>query len=274
MWQMLEFMGHRLSVYLSHPRDGLAPKATSSADKLHRCLQPGDVLLIEGTSRISTAIKYLTQSTWSHAAFCIGHALDGPELGAQARILIEADVSAGVRALSLQRYESYHTRICRPVGLEAAEVKVMTDYLMARLGQQYDHKNIFDLARFLFPTPPIPSHWRRHMLHLGSGDPTRAICSSLIAEAFQTIAYPILPEVVHSDNAGFPVRLFRRHPSLFTPRDFDVSPYFKVIKPMLETGYAYRDIICLGDPEPATAEPDLTAAAQGSVITAPSTQSD
>ncbi len=252
MWQMLEFLGHRLSVYLSHPREGLAPRATSSADKLRHCLQPGDVLLVEGTSRISTAIKYLTQSTWSHAAFCIGHALDGPELGAEARVLIEADVSAGVRALSLQRYESYHTRICRPVGLEAAELKVMADFLIARLGQQYDHKNIFDLARFLFPTPPVPSHWRRHMLYLGSGDPTRAICSSLIAEAFQAVAYPILPQEVSPDSSGFPIRLFRRHPSLFTPRDFDVSPYFKVIKPMLEAGYAYRQIVCMGDPEPVS----------------------
>ncbi|UTW14342.1 lipo-like protein [Marinobacterium rhizophilum] len=250
---MLEFLGHRLSVYLSHPRDGLAPRATSSADKLHQCLLPGDVLLVEGTSRISTAIKYLTQSTWSHAAFCIGHALDGPEQGARARVLIEADVSAGVRAVSLGRYEACHTRICRPVGLAPTEVKVMTDFLVARLGQQYDHKNILDLARFLFPTPPVPSHWRRHMLHLGSGDPTRAICSSLIAEAFQTVAYPILPREVQPEHSGFPVRLFRRHPSLFTPRDFDVSPYFRVIKPMLEAGYVYRRIVCMGDPEAAVA---------------------
>ena len=30
-------------------------------------LLPGDVLLVEGNTRLSTAIKYLTQSTWSHA---------------------------------------------------------------------------------------------------------------------------------------------------------------------------------------------------------------
>ncbi len=250
MWQVLESFGQRLSAYLSEPREGFAPPATSSPDKLRRCLRPGDVLLVEGTSRISTAIKYLTQSTWSHSAFYIGDALDGAQLGSSARTLIEADVTEGVRAVPLQNYEPYHTRICRPVGLNDAEIKVMTDYLLARLGQQYDHKNIFDLARFLFPAPPVPVRWRRRMLLLGSGDPTRAICSSLIAEAFQSIAYPILPESVQASGPGFPIRLFRRHPSLFTPRDFDVSPFFKVIKPMLEDGYAYRHILCLGDPEP------------------------
>ena len=40
-------------------------------------LRPGDVLLVEGSSRISTAIKYLTQSTWSHAALFVGPPLGG-----------------------------------------------------------------------------------------------------------------------------------------------------------------------------------------------------
>ena len=36
---------------------------------------------------------------------------------------------------------------------------------------------------------------------LGSGDPTRAICSTLIAEAFQSEAYPILPELLDKAEA-------------------------------------------------------------------------
>ena len=31
-------------------------------------MQPGDVLLVEGNQRVSSAIKYLTQSTRSHSA--------------------------------------------------------------------------------------------------------------------------------------------------------------------------------------------------------------
>lgn len=76
------------------------------------------------------------------------------------------------------------------------------------------------------------------MLRFGSGDPTRAICSSLIARAFQSVNYPILPEIDTQPSAG-PSRHARveiyhiRHYSLFTPRDFDLSPYFEVVKPHL-----------------------------------------
>ena len=44
-----------------------------------------------------------------------------------------------------------------------------------------DLKNVFDLARYLFPVPPVPSRLRRRLIALGSGDPTRAICSTVIA---------------------------------------------------------------------------------------------
>ena len=29
---------------------------------------------------------------------------------------------------------------------------------------------------------------------------------------------------------------------LFTPRDFDISPYFAVVKPLLEDGFDYRAV--------------------------------
>jgi len=33
-----------------------------------------------------------------------------------------------------------------------------------------------------------------------------------------------------------------RHHSLFAPRDFDLSPYFAVVKPTLERGFDYKSI--------------------------------
>ncbi|MCR4303007.1 MAG: hypothetical protein NUV63_02110 [Gallionella sp.] len=99
-------------------------------------------------------------------------------------------------------------------------------------------RNILDLARYLLPVPPIPTRFRRRLLALGSGDPTRAICSTLIAQAFQSIHYPILPIVEKRsadsvDCPGCVEDIYRlRHHRLFTPRDFDVSPYFQIIKPM------------------------------------------
>jgi hypothetical protein len=72
------------------------------------------------------------------------------------------------------------------------------------------------------------------MIALGAGSPTRAICSTLIAQAFQTISYPILPPIedIASGQAGIAsvgsegareVAHIRHH-SLFVPRDFDISP--------------------------------------------------
>ena len=88
------------------------------------------------------------------------------------------------------------------------------------------------------------------MLARGSGDPTRAICSTLIAQAFEGISYPILPlmtieRVPGGDNAGYIEReiLHIRHHSLYTPRDFDVSPYFNVIKPTIASGFNYHNLV-------------------------------
>jgi len=98
------------------------------------------------------------------------------------------------------------------------------------------------------PTPPVPMRWRRRLLAMGAGDPTRAICSSLIAEAYSAVRYPILPEITrelrHESEAQFQRReiLHIRHHSLYAPRDFDLSPYFQVVKPTLEAGFDYRGL--------------------------------
>src|SRR5271166_4986413 len=39
---------------------------------LKRYIRKGDVVLVEGNERISECIKYLTQSSWSHAAIYVG----------------------------------------------------------------------------------------------------------------------------------------------------------------------------------------------------------
>jgi hypothetical protein len=86
------------------------------------------------------------------------------------------------------------------------------------------------------------------MLSLGSGEPTKAICSTLLAQAFESIRYPILPEVelvdVDSKGARRAAReiLFIRHHSLYAPRDSDVSPFFQVVKPRLAQGFDYRQL--------------------------------
>lgn len=230
-------LGNRLAAYLAAPSNRDVRLPTCRPEILAATLRKGDVLLVEGSSRFSTAIKYLTQSTWSHAALCIAGPNDTDYDGVT---FIEADVAEGVRLIGLDEFTPYHTRICRPVGLEPLEIETVITHTMNRLGHQYDLRNVFDLMRYLVHTPPVPRQWRRRMLALGSGDPTRAICSTLIASAFQSISYPILPEVEWQENGKadchdcYDELLHIRHHSLFAPRDFDISPYFDIVKPTLQ----------------------------------------
>lgn len=58
-------------------------------------------------------------------------------------------------------------------------------------GMKYDLKSVIEQACCVVPMPPVPTRWRRGMLALGSGDPTRDICSTRIAQAFQSVSHPI-----------------------------------------------------------------------------------
>jgi hypothetical protein len=223
------------------------PYAASRADYVARVIQPGDVLLVEGgRTKVTAAIKYLTQSTWSHAALYVGEAAGLADAAGAPATLIEAELGFGVIASPLSKYASYNTRICRPVGLTPEDRAKVVAFAIAQLGGNYDMRNVIDLARFLFPLPPVPSRFRRRMLSLGSGEPTRAICSTLLARAFESVGYPILPRVEHrmmaEEDGSERLRevLHIRDSSLYTPRDFDVSPFFKIIKPTVELGFDYK----------------------------------
>jgi hypothetical protein len=235
-------LGQRLARFLAQSRHVHGTAAPAELARLQSCLRPGDVLLVEGNSRISTAIKYLTQSTWSHAALYVG---PRPEL-AGAPCFVEADTVEGVRAVGLSHFVGLHVRVCRPASLSDNDAQRLVAHAIGCIGHRYDLRNIFDLARYLIPTPPVPLRWRRRLLVLGSGDPTRAICSTLIAQAFESVRYPILP-IIEKRPSGDPQCpacvdeiLHVRHHSLFVPRDFDVSPYFRIIKPTLADDFDHR----------------------------------
>lgn len=251
MWNWLcRMLGERLVRYLETPVRSYTAFSVSEPDALRRVLRPGDILLIEGDVRISVAIKYLTQSTWSHAALYVGAAADKLSEGDKTKHLIEANLANGVVAVPLSKYRRHNTRVCRPVGLSDEDRAKLVAYAVDAIGTRYDLANVIDLARYLLPTPPIPLRWRRPMLALGSGDPTRAICSTLIAQAFQSIHYPILPHIERTDADDGRIAgeiLHPRHHSLFVPRDFDLSPYFQVVKPTLERSFDYRSLTWHGN---------------------------
>jgi hypothetical protein len=166
-----------------------------------------------------------------------------------AHLLVEA-LPQGVVASPLSKYVDFNIRLVRPHRLRSDHLQSILDDHVAAIGWRYDLRNIFDLARYLIPVSLIPSRLRRTALHFGSGVPTEVICSSLVGQIFQRVRFPILPMVEFPDDAEAAVprrgRLLRlifgydsgrytgifhmRHPTLLTPRDFDLSPYFEIIK--------------------------------------------
>ena len=124
----------------------------------------------------------------------------------------------------------------------------MLEFASSHIGVSYDLKNLLDLARYLLPAPPVPRRFRRQLLTLGSGDPTeKVICSALIARAFQSIRYPVLPLQWWAEDGEIISQI--RHYSVYVPRDFDLSPYFEIVKPTLAGGFDYHQMNWSTDPQ-------------------------
>lgn len=239
MGLVLDKIGKLIANYLQKEVPGYEPFTPSDPDQLRTIVEPGDVLLVEGNSRIAGIIKYLTQSTWSHAALYVGPIDGAVEPDGEPHVLIEANIGEGVSSSPLSRYLSNHTRLCRPIGLSYEDRHTVCRYAINRIGFGYDTKNIIDLMRYLVPMP-FPQRWRRRMIAFGSGDPTKIICSALIAQAFDAVRYPILPKITTAGSRQARREILHiRHSSLYMPRDFDISPYFEIVKPTIIGGFDY-----------------------------------
>ncbi len=261
---LLHKIGTAAANYLMQEVESSPALTLNDFSALEQVLRPGDIVLIEGGSRISGPIKYLTQSTWSHAALFVGPIENHREADGEPHVLVEAELIDGVRSSPLSRYRGAHTRICRPVGLARKEVSTLVSFACERLGEQYDLHNLFDLIRYLLPMPPIPSRLRRRAIAIGAAAPTRAICSTLIAQAFQSIHYPILPVVEVTEDTKAPGRIHQhvvreilhvRNSALYVPRDFDISPYFTIVKPTIAMGFDFHEFDWTREPLPPP--PDL-----------------
>lgn len=235
-------VGRTIARHLAQPSGAFEPSTPSSPEDLCNILQPGDVMLVEGDSRVAGVIKYLTQSIWSHAALYVGPIAGTRDENGNPHVFIEAELEVGVATAPLSKYARFHTRVCRPVGLSTQDCSAVCSYALARRGLDYDLKNITDLMRYLLPLP-VPKRFRRRMMALGSGDPTKMICSALIAQAFQAVRYPILAKATQTKSRAARREILEiRHHSLYAPRDFDISPYFQVVKPTIEAGFDYKKL--------------------------------
>jgi hypothetical protein len=242
---------------LTKPRGSYNLLLPNPLDAMLRHLRPGDVILVDGDQRVSEVIKYLTQSTWSHSVLYVGDELlkrfpgqrDALRAthGRDAEHMIIEALMDGVVPSPLSKYANFNLRVCRPRGLRRDDLERILDEILAQLGCRYDVKQIYDLARYFFPVSLIPRRFRRRALQFGSGLPTQVICSSLIGRAFQNVGFPILPATTPANVPAAPRRpaLFRRQlPTIITPRDFDLSPYFEIVKFSLvaEPNFDYRRI--------------------------------
>src|SRR5438874_1465609 len=168
---------HWFAQYLNRPIEGFEPPAAYSADQLRAVLQPGDVLLVEGNLRISSVIKYITQSTWSHVALYVGPRPEEQDNAANdPPVLVEAELSQGVIMSPLSKYRNFHTRICRPISLRPDDRERVVAHALGRVGHDYDLKNVIDLARHRLSRHPVVETLKRGLRAIGSGEPTRTIC--------------------------------------------------------------------------------------------------
>ncbi len=209
-------------------------------ERLSYELRPGDVILVEGRSKVAEVIKMITQNPWTHAALYIGRLFEiedetaretiGRHIDAEPdqQLIVETLLGEGTVIYPLDKYRNEHLRICRPNGLSPKDAQNVTRYAIERLGTNYDVRQILDLARFMFPYGILPRRWRSSLFSHNAGDPTRTVCSTMLAQAFQSVRFPLLPLAERTDHGK--IHIYQRNPRLVTPSDFDYSPYFDIIK--------------------------------------------
>ena len=231
---------NKLSNWLNQVADDVSALPLTDFERLCEEMRQADVILVEGKSRVSEVIKAITNSPWTHSALCIGR-LDEIRDGTlqnmvaehydgdpHEQLLIEAVLGEGTVIHSVKKYQSDHLRICRPKGLSKQDRNHVIAYALNQLGYEYDVRHLLDLARFLLPYTLIPRRWRSTLFQHNAGQETRNLCSYMIADAFASVSFPVLPIAERCDDGSF--KLYKRNPRLFTPKDFDYSPYFDIIK--------------------------------------------
>ena len=209
-------------------------------DRLSFEIRPCDVLLVEGRARISEVIKTYTQSQWTHSALYIGRLHDIEDKTTREHVswlydgdpneqlIIEPLLDKGTIVSPLKKYAKENIRICRPNTISRVDSEKVVSVAVQHLGRDYDVRQLLDLGRFLLPYGILPRRWRSTLFEHKIGIPTSTVCSTMIASAFASIHFPILP-VIHREENGA-LKLYKRNTKLFVPRDFDTSPYFEIIK--------------------------------------------
>ena len=249
------WLNHRIIAYF---KKQVAPNRgyLCDFDRLSHEIRPADVLLVEGCNRISLIINKITKSAWSHSALYIGrvHDIEDPTLrealhqhyqGApHERLVIESHIGQGTYIAPLSKYKNDHLRICRPTGISSKDAQAVIGYAISRVGKQYDIRQFVDLGRFLLRSRFIPYRIGSTLFKDKSNSTTNEICSEMVANAFASIDFPLLP-LIKKDDENEAYQVIRRNTRMTTPSDFDYSPFFDIIKyPFFQLGQnsQYRNL--------------------------------
>ncbi len=240
MTGLKKWLDNSITHWLTKDRARVTTVPLCDFEQLSYEIRPCDVLLVEGHSHVSHVIKVITQSPWTHSALYIGRLNDIEDEYTRKNIeqhysgdgnkqlVLEALMGEGTIITPLEKYVHDHVRICRPKTLSRQDASKVISYSTRHLGCDYDVRQLLDLARFLFPYSILPRRWRSSLFQHNAGAPTRTVCSSLIAAAFSSVHFPILPVIQRSELGE--LKLYKRNFRLYTPSDFDYSPYFEIIK--------------------------------------------
>ncbi len=102
---LLQLIGTQLAKYLTKEHIYKDHYFRISIDEVKSVLEPGDVVLVEGKSRVSSAIQFITTSNWSHAAIFIG------KVGTLSHCLIEVKAVDGCKFTDIDVYIHHNLRI-------------------------------------------------------------------------------------------------------------------------------------------------------------------
>jgi hypothetical protein len=218
--QMRAHLLAALVVFLAQPVKRYSPATTTDPGSLSAVLCNGDVLLTEGNTRLAALIKRITRSPWSHVSMYVGPL----EEGLDPRCIVEADIAEGVRAIRLSELEGLNVRVLRPIGLNDALRSRLAEWVVSQIGGEYDLKHAWVLARGFLGMPPKVSSPPGT-----AGGATRFICSTLLANAFALVGYPILP--IHTAVTALSTA-DRRY---VMPGDFEKASVFEVVSPRTDS---------------------------------------
>ena len=136
-------------------------------------LQPCDIILVAGTSRLSRGIMLMTGSPWSHAILYVG--------GGRQRV-IEAINGASVEANSLETALQDCSRACvrRYPGLTVEDAEIIKGKAYSMVGMDYDEEQNFGLAIYnLLRKIGIKAPW------LVANDKAKFNCSETVNIAYR-----------------------------------------------------------------------------------------